>query len=97
MILRPTEWELAILVALCVAAVFFFPALHGPYSAVNGPVTALQAARAATRLRSAIVQAALTSFRDCRIPSLLRVGCTIPMYSESDCSDFMTCSSVLRC
>jgi hypothetical protein len=51
--------NLAVLVALCVLTIFFFPAIHGPYSVVHGPVTALQASRAASRLRVAIIYAAL--------------------------------------
>lgn len=50
--------ELAVLAVFCVLTIFLFPAMQGPYSAVNGPVTALQASRAALRLRTAIMQAA---------------------------------------
>jgi len=51
---------LAIVAAICVLAVFFFPGIEGPYSAVNGPVTALLSIRAASVLRLGIVHAALT-------------------------------------
>jgi hypothetical protein len=59
--------ELAVVAVFCVLTVFLFPAIQGPYSAVNGPVTALQSARAALRLRTAIVQAA------CRMLGNLRI------------------------
>jgi len=55
MISRRVGWKLAILGVLGVLTVFLFPAMLGPYSAVHGPATALQAARAAARLRVAIV------------------------------------------
>ncbi|MGA7079241.1 MAG: hypothetical protein ACLPZJ_06365 [Terriglobales bacterium] len=46
---------------LCVLTIFLFPAMQGPYSVVNGPVTALQAIRAAGRMRKLIMQAAFRS------------------------------------
>ena len=51
--------ELAVLAVLCVLMIFLFPSMQGSYSMVHGPVTALLAARAAARLRTAIVQGAL--------------------------------------
>ena len=42
---------LAVFAVLCVLAIFFFPSIDGPYSAVHGPVTALLSIRAAARLR----------------------------------------------
>jgi hypothetical protein len=63
MSLRSTRHRIAyalVLVAiLSVLAVFFFPTIEGPYSAVNGPVTALLSARAAAGLRTSIVHAGL--------------------------------------
>jgi hypothetical protein len=53
--------ELAVVAALCVVMIFLFPSMQGSYSMVHGPVTALLAARAAARLRIAIVQSALNS------------------------------------
>jgi hypothetical protein len=50
---------LAFVALLSVLAIFFFPAMQGPYSVVNGPVTALLSARAAAGVRTAIVQARL--------------------------------------
>jgi hypothetical protein len=53
--------ELALVAVLCVLTIFLFPAMQGPYSVVNGPVTALQAIRAAARMRKLIIQAAFRS------------------------------------
>ena len=100
MILRRIGWELAVvavLVVLCVAVVFFFPAMDGPYSAVNGPVTALQSAQAAARLRVAIVQAAFSLIHSDQIPplawiSFLTVVCIEPLAPAS-----FKVSTILRC
>ena len=54
-------YVLAAVAVLCVLAVFFFPGVEGPYSAVNGPVTALLSARAAAGLRMAIIHAGLSA------------------------------------
>jgi len=53
--------ELAMLAVLCVLTIFLFPSVRGPYSVVNGPVTALQAARAVARLWKTMVQSAFRS------------------------------------
>ena len=50
--------EVVLVTLLCVIGIFLFPASAGPYSAVHGPVTALQAIRAAARVRWAVVLAA---------------------------------------
>jgi hypothetical protein len=50
--------ELAIVAVVCILTIFLFPSMQGPYSVVNGPATALQAARYALRLQASIVQAA---------------------------------------
>ncbi len=50
------------LAVVCVLAIFLFPAMQGPYSVVHGPVSALLAVRAAAKVRTAMVQAALRSF-----------------------------------
>jgi len=63
--------ELAVVAALCVLSIFLFPCVQGPYSAVHGPVTALQAVRAAARLRLAILAAALKAFSNSQMPPLL--------------------------
>src|SRR5215472_11053545 len=45
---------LSVVAVFCILALFFFPVLSGPYSAVHGPVSALLSIRAAGRLRSVI-------------------------------------------
>lgn len=53
---------LAVFAALCVLAIFFFPSIDGPYSAVHGPVTALLSIRAAARSR-VIIRAGVKAMR----------------------------------
>lgn len=48
------EHEVSLLILICVLSLFFFPATEGPYPAVHGPVTALQAMRFSARRRNAI-------------------------------------------
>jgi hypothetical protein len=60
------EYALAVLSTLCVLAIFFFPAMQGPYSVVHGPVTALLAARTAAGLRARITRSALSIVRNYR-------------------------------
>ncbi len=50
--------ELVMVAVVCILTIFLFPSIRGPYSVVNGPVTALQSARYALRLQASIVQAA---------------------------------------
>ena len=52
---RQLTSEFAVVAILCAAAVLFFPAVRGPYSAVHGPVTALRSAQ--TRLKMWLVMA----------------------------------------
>ena len=54
--------ELAIVAIVCVLGIFLFPAAAGSYSAVHGPVTALEAMRNSIRLRWSIAIAALSFF-----------------------------------
>src|SRR5579864_4096379 len=56
---------LAGIAVVSVLAIFFFPAMQGPYSVVHGPVTALLSLRAAAGLRTAIVKAGLGAVRSC--------------------------------
>src|ERR1700756_2750900 len=97
MILSRMGWELAVLAVLCVVAIFFFPAIQGPYSAVNGPVTALQSAQAAARLRVAIVQAAFTLLSNLRIPSLACVWAAIVLCTDAIAHSHVDCDTILRC
>jgi hypothetical protein len=100
MILTKIRWELAvfvILAVLCVAVIFFFPAIQGPYSAVNGPVTAFQSARAAARLRVVIILAAFSLIAIFQIPALAwvssaTIACIEPQ--AHSCSDW---GIILRC
>jgi hypothetical protein len=39
---RHFGFEFVLLLILCTASLFFFPVAHGSYSAIHGPVTALQ-------------------------------------------------------
>jgi hypothetical protein len=49
----------AALTIVCTLLLFLCPALHGSYSAVHGPVTAMQAARAALKVHAAIAHVTL--------------------------------------
>lgn len=51
---QQSVYETSFLVILCVLSLFLFPASAGPYPAVHGPATALQAARSCTQLQAAI-------------------------------------------
>lgn len=53
-------YELALIAIVCVIGIFLFPAPAGSYSAVHGPVTALQGMRNAVRTRWALTTAALS-------------------------------------
>jgi hypothetical protein len=100
MILSRIGWELTVLVLLAllgVAAIFFFPAIQGPYSAINGPVTALQSAQAAARLRVAIVQAAFSLISNFQIPSLAWVRAAIILSIEPQAPSYVECITILRC
>lgn len=89
---------LALIAAICVLTIFFFPAMQGPYPAVHGPVTALLAARAAAGLRMAI---AVRVLRD-RM-SRARVALTRSIWTPVPFSEFQVDSlsgmsgAVLRC
>jgi succinate dehydrogenase hydrophobic anchor subunit len=45
-VLRQLSYELTLVAILCIIALFLFPAVQGPYSAVHGPVTALLSIKA---------------------------------------------------
>ena len=94
---RRIDCGLAILVLLCVLALFLFPAMQGPYSAVHGPVTALQSARSAARLRVSIVRSALHVLRDSSISLLVVWSWRTLSHSEIRPFASRDSSSVLRC
>lgn len=100
MIVRRFGWKmavLAILVVLSVAVVFFFPAMKGPYSAVNGPVTALQSVKAAARLRVAIVDAAFTLIHNAKISTQVWISFVTIMRIEPPAPASVQGSAILRC
>ncbi len=97
MIPRQIGWEPAALVALCILTIFFFPVVEGPYSAVHGPVTALQAARLASRLKVAIVQAARNYVSNCLIAPLVVVSWIPAQSSGTGPAGLANSGTVLRC
>jgi hypothetical protein len=52
---RHFEFEFVLLLILCTASLFFFPVAHGSYSAIHGPVTALQSIK--TKLQLWVIMA----------------------------------------
>jgi hypothetical protein len=89
--------ELAVVTVLCVLMIFFFPLLQGPYPVVNGPATALQAARAAARLRIVIMQGALNSLGSLLISPLVIVSWMLLSQAESRSVSLREYNTVLRC
>lgn len=89
--------ELALLALVCVLTIFLFPAMQGPYSAVHGPVSALQAARAAARLRVAIVHSARKSSGYFALPALLALSSIDTAVVECRPLGLAECDSILRC
>jgi hypothetical protein len=86
--------ELAVMAVLCVLMIFLFPAMQGPYSVVNGPVTALLAARAAVRLRIAIVQGALNSVGNYLVSPLSGMSLSPAEFQSISLPEYNT---ILRC
>lgn len=94
------ECRLAALAVLSILTIFLFPGVQGPYSVVHGPATALLAARAALRLRVAIIHAALRSSAGRLIPSLtapLMVLSRSILNNESSSLRPSESSAILRC
>jgi hypothetical protein len=88
--------ELAVLTLLCVLMIFFFPVMQGPYSAVHGPASALQAARAAARLRI-IVRGALKSVGNFLSSPLVILSWMVLSQTESQSTSLLQCNTILRC
>jgi hypothetical protein len=89
--------ELAVLAVLSVLTMCFFPGVQGPYSVTHGPATAFQAARAAARVRSAIVQGAQSSLGSWLImPVVFLSRLTLPD-AEFLSVRLPQCSTILRC
>jgi hypothetical protein len=98
MTLGRITYALAFVAVFCVLTVFFFHSIEGPYSAVNGPVTALLSARAALRVRMAIVQAGLGVFlfwSGCVLVPIslarLLVTATYSPYCSAEGGDILRC------
>jgi hypothetical protein len=89
--------ELAVLTILCVLMIFFFPLLQGPYSVVHGPATALQAARAAARLRIVIVQGALNCLEKFLISLHVILSWMLLSETEFHSVTLPECDTILRC
>ena len=89
--------EIAVLAVLSVLAIFLFPGVQGPYSVVHGPASALQAARAAVRLRIAIVQSALTSLANTTSATLIVLSWMSYSNPKFQPIGLPECNSVLSC
>jgi hypothetical protein len=81
MISRQLSYELALVAMVCTTAVFLFPSVSGPYSAVHGPVTDLLSLTAEPLMLAAFLLAAL------RVSGLGRVGssCGIQILDDPGC------------
>jgi len=89
--------EIALLTVLSVLVIFLLPGVQGPYSVVHGPASALQAARAAVRVKVAIEQSALTSPTNAAISAaivLCLMSLSNPKFRSVGSPDY---SSILRC
>jgi len=98
MILGRITYALAFITVLCVLTLFFFHAIEGPYSAVNGPVTALLSARAALGVRITIGQADLGVFLfwfGCILVAISPAGLLVTEMYSGCCSTEW--SDILRC
>jgi len=92
---RTTVHEASLLVAFGVLFLFLFPASAGPYPAVHGPATALQAAQSSTQLQLAMAAAPRTF-----IGTLFRHMVASPAMQTWDSDVALLASSftsVLRC
>jgi hypothetical protein len=65
---RQFAFEVAILATLCIASIFFFPAVSGSYSTVHGPVTALRSIKTKARTLFTLALAALYGFGSMAMP-----------------------------
>jgi len=97
MISRRIGCKLAVMAGFFVLTIFFFPSTQGSYSAVHGPVTALQAARSAARLRVAIVQGALNCLGNCPISPLVVLSWMSLSNMGFQSIRSPECNTILRC
>lgn len=94
---RQLNCDFAIVAILCTIALFLFPAIHGSYSAVHGPVTALRATK--SRVQNwifsvlAVLQVLATQLN-------LRAA-ALPLFGADSSGSFrsspLISTSVLRC
>jgi hypothetical protein len=97
MISRRMGCKLAVMAVFFVLTIFFFPSTQGSYSAVHGPVTALQAARSAARLRVAIVQGALNCLENRPVSPLVALSWMSLSNTRIQSISPPECSTILRC
>jgi len=85
----------ALLAVMAVAALFFFPAAHGSYSATHGPITALRSFRLRAFLMFVITAAAtvLTAL----VYFIIALGFCRPELSTVSLHSRNISSSPLRC
>ena len=97
MISRRIGYELALLAVLSVLTIFLFPGVQGPYSVIHGPATVFQAARAAARLRIAIVQGVLSSMANRLMSPLATLSWMSPLNPELQSVGLPEYNTILRC
>ena len=97
MISRRIGYELALLAVLSVLTIFLFPGVQGPYSVIHGPATVFQAARAAARLRIAIVQGVLSSIANRLMSPLATLSWMSPLNPELQSVGLPEYNTILRC
>ena len=85
------------LAVLSVLTIFFFPGVQGPYSVMHGPATAFQAARAAARLKTAIVQGALKALGNLPIPLVIALSWMSLSNAEFQSTSLPEYNTILRC
>ena len=93
---RQIVYETSFLVILCVVSLFLFPASAGPYPAVHGPATALQAARSSNQLQAAIAGASKDCSEQTFSPLSLEASETL-RDNESVPVNWHGATSILRC
>jgi hypothetical protein len=93
---RQLSYEFAFVAILCTVALFLFPAVQGPYSAVHGPVTALVSLKAKVFLCLALLLAAMHLFARCVAVCLLAPRISLdalflPRSFDSEHADVLRC------
>jgi hypothetical protein len=99
MVARYGSYEFTLLAMLCGAVVFFliFPAVQGPYSVVNGPVTTLVSIRARLALWLGTVLAAVRLLGGQRLAQGLTAECRARSETFLPQSVLSEQTAVLRC